>query len=149
MPQLWRRQHFSAYSSRLRLQVLQKVNKDTGAQQQYQCGGKWFYLLSAWRVTHDRRVTVTKQSEARQGNATRFDVSLISSRKYWLHADLHGSNLVQRVKGQMAHGWRNKGEIFPFVVLEIFCSPCWHLFSEYYRPHYSKCGPLTRNLSIT
>lgn len=57
------------------------------------------HLPSAWRATHDRRVTVTKQKEAKQGNATSFDASLISYRKYWLHADLHRKQSCAKGKG--------------------------------------------------
>lgn len=73
MSQLWVGDSTSLLTAAgLGCKVLQKVNKDTGAQQQYQCGGKWFtYSL------HGEQLMIGElqlQSKAKQGKGMPLDL---------------------------------------------------------------------------
>lgn len=60
--------------------VFEKVEEDTGAQS----APVWWemvHLLSPWRITHGGEITVAKQNQAKQEEATSIDVCFTSPRK--------------------------------------------------------------------
>ena len=109
--------------------------------------GEIVYLPSPWRVTHDREVTIAKQNQAKQEEASWIDAHVLylldnvgvhENHRKWFHVGEEGQD------GSSLEAINSS-----FVDKVIFYYPLYPFASVTIRdPYYSKCAVWTSRISI-